>query len=173
MPDLDPFQVAALRASSSFSDDAWNRLDAAERSWAICQELRRLDAEEFASRRQPGPAKPEKASTKRTPRQTINCRMHRVGHEASDPPTTARGAKTYRVVVRPNQSGTKSYRWEIVNDNTDVVIRRSPERYKTMEQAYDCGAAELATFSRAGQPRHGRADSIVTDKEHYGLPRLS
>lgn len=173
MPDLDPFQIAALRASSSFSDDAWNRLDAAERSWAICQELRRLDADELASRRRPGPARAGKTSSKRTPRQTIDCRMHQAGHQSSDLPATARGAKTYRVVVRPNQTGIKSYRWEIVNDNTDVVLRQSRERYKTMEQAYDCGAAELATFSRTGQPRHGRTDSIVTDKEHYALPRLS
>ena len=154
MPDRDPFQIAALRACSSFGDDAWNSLEAAERSFAICRELRRLDAEQIASRAQPGPgpARRGNASTSRAlPQATDRDRFPRrlARQEASDLPVAAsRDTKSYRIVVRPNQSGPKSYRWEIVNDTNDVVLSRSPGRYKTMEQAYHCGVAELAACSR-------------------------
>jgi len=39
------FQVAAVRAASSFSDDVWQNLSVTEQCHAIYRELRKLDAE--------------------------------------------------------------------------------------------------------------------------------
>jgi hypothetical protein len=68
------------------------------------------------------------------------------------PVAATRGAKAYRIVVRSKQFGCRSYRWEIVEDNTDTIIRQSSAWYNSMEQAYQCGTAELAVFcdGRAG-----------------------
>jgi hypothetical protein len=45
----DSFQVAASRAYSAYGDDSWSKLKHRERSFAIYQELRRLDAEQIVS----------------------------------------------------------------------------------------------------------------------------
>jgi hypothetical protein len=73
-------------------EDAWSRLNHRERSFAICEELRRL-------------------------------------------------------VVRAKQSGSKGYRWEIVSDDSEAIVRQATAWYNSMAQAYDCGAAALAAFS--------------------------
>jgi hypothetical protein len=65
---------------------------------------------------------------------------------ATLPSSTKTSTKAYRIVIRSNQSGGRSYRWEIVNDNTDVVIRRSKALFRTMEQAYDHGTVELTAL---------------------------
>ena len=161
MPAQDPFQVAVIRASSAFGDDAWNRLDAAERSFAIRQELRRLDAEQVASWSGQNPRTRGIASDKKVRRQSAlpdhpgsaRPRGNRCGRKASAlPVAVARGAKAYRIVVRSKQFGRRTYRWEIVEDNTDTIIRQSTAWYGTMAQAYECGSAALAAFcdSRTG-----------------------
>ena len=151
----DSFQVAVFRACTAFGDDAWNRLGSAERSFAIRQELRRLDAEEAASRQQTASVVCGMASDTRVRlRSGLRDRSgngrsagSRPALEASAlPVTVARGSKTYRVVVRSKQYGRKSFRWEIVDDNTDVTIRQATAWYSTMEEAYDCGAVEMAKF---------------------------
>lgn len=156
MPAPDSFQVAVFRATVAFGDDAWNRLDAAERSFAICQELRRLDAEEAGSRPRPVSVACGMASERRARLQSgLRDRSgsarplgnrHAIEEASALPIAAARGTKTYRIVVRSKQYGRRSYRWEIVDDNTDVTIRQSTACYGSMEEAYDCGSAELAAF---------------------------
>jgi hypothetical protein len=137
--DPDPFQVAALRAYSAHGDDAWNRFDHRERSFAICQELRRLDAEQIASWLEPAPAR-------RSP-PTGRPRRDRKQESRGLPVAVDRKTKSYRVVVRAKQLSSKGYHWEIDSDDTQTVIRQSTTGYGTMAQAYDCGAAALAAFS--------------------------
>ena len=174
LPVLDPFQVAVLRASSAFGDDVWNRLSLSERSSAICRELRRLDVEQVASRSglvgRNGAAKTRAAVQQGAPQQdvaseispdssaaTVDCdegcqastagRRRVARQQAATLPASAKtSTKAYRIVIRSNQSGGRSYRWEIVNDNTDVVIRRSKALFRTMEQAYDHGTVELTAL---------------------------
>jgi hypothetical protein len=143
MSDPDSFQVAASRAYSAHGDEAWNRLNHRERSFAICQELRRLDAdaEQIASWLEP-------ASARRSPRTRIP-RRDRKQESSGLPVAFDRKGKTYRVVVQAKQLGRKGYRWEIVSDDTDTIVRQSTTWYCTMAQAYDCGAAALAAFSPA------------------------
>jgi hypothetical protein len=176
MPAQDPFQVAVIRASSAFGDDAWNRLDAAERSFAIRQELRRLDAEQVAlwSRQSPmmrGIASDNRVWLQGAPddrSRRARPSKNRCARKANAPPVmVARGAEAYRIVVRSKQFGRRTYRWEIVEDTTNNVIRQSTAWYGSMEQAYECGAAELSAF-RDGRSRR----TLITDKEHYGLPRF-
>ena len=149
---LDPFQVAVIRASSAVGDDVWNRLNLSERSSAICRELRRLDVEQVASPSglvgRNGAAKRRPAVHQGARQLDVASERRRVARqEAAALPASARTSTTaYRIVIRSNQSGGRSYRWEIVNDNTDVVIRRSKARYKTMEQAYDHGTVELTAL---------------------------
>jgi hypothetical protein len=145
MSDPDSFQVAASRAYSAHGDDAWNRLNHRERSFAICQELRRLDAEQIASwvepalgRRSPHSGKP---------------RRDRKQESRGLPVAVDRKTKSYRVVVRAKQLSSKCYHWEIVSDDTETVIRQSTTGYDTMAQAYDCGAAALAAFSPGQRQR--------------------
>jgi hypothetical protein len=135
----DSFQVAASRAYSGHGDDAWNRLNHRERSFAICQELRRLDAEQIASWLEPAPAR-------RSPR-SGKLRRDRKQESRGLPVAAGEKTKTYRVVVRAKQLGSKGYHWEIVSDDTETVIRQSTTGYGSMAQAYDCGAAALAAFS--------------------------
>ena len=142
MSDPDSFLVAASRAYSAHGDDAWNRLDHRERSFAICQELRLLDAEQIASWLEPPPA--------RRPSRAAKVRRNRKEETIGLPVAVAGKTKTYRVVIRAKQLGSKGYQWEIVSDDTDTVVRQSTSWYGTMAQAYDCGAAALAAFS------HGR-----------------
>ena len=139
MSDPDSFQVAASRAYSAHGDDAWNRLDHLERSFAICLELRRLDAEQIASWLEAAPVR--RAST------AAKGRRDRKQESSGLPVAAGSKAKTYRVVVRAKQLGSKGYHWEIVSDDTETVIRQSTTGYGTMAQAYDCGAAALAAFS--------------------------
>lgn len=139
MPNPDAFQVAAYRAYSAHGDDAWNGLDHRERSFAICQELRRLDAEQIASWVELPPIR-------RSPT-TAKGRRDRKQASSDLPVAVGRKTKTYRIVVRAKQSGSKGYHWQIVCDDTDTVVRQSTTGYGTMPQAYDCGVAALAVFS--------------------------
>jgi hypothetical protein len=135
----DSFQVAASRAYSAYGEDAWSKLNHRERSFAICEELRRLDAEQIASWLEP-------ASDRCTSR-TVKRRRDRKQESSGLPVAVAGNTKTYRVVVRAKQSGAKGYRWEIVSDDTDATVRKSTAWYNSMAQAYDCGVAALAGFS--------------------------
>src|SRR5690348_6166070 len=111
MSDPDSLQVAASRAVSAHGDDAWNRLDHRERSFAICQELRRLDAEQIASRFESLPVC--RAST------AAKGRRDRKLESSGLPVAVLRKTKPYRILVRTKQSGGKGYRWEIVSDDTE------------------------------------------------------
>src|SRR4029078_12876160 len=121
MSDPDPFQVAASRAYSAHGDEAWNRLNRVERSFAICQELRRLDAEQIASWLEPAPAR-------RSPR-SGKPRRDRKQESRGLPGAVDRKTITYRVVVRAKKLGRKGYHWEIVSDDTETVIRQSTTGY--------------------------------------------
>ena len=141
MSSPDSFHVAACRAYSVYGDDAWSRLNHRERSFAIFEELRRLDAEQIASWLEP-------ASSRRVSR-TGKRRRDRKQESSGLPVAVAGNTKTYRVVVRAKQSGRKGFRWEIVSDDTDAIVRQSTTWYNFMAQAYDCGAAALAAFSNS------------------------
>jgi hypothetical protein len=135
----DSFQVAASRAYSAYGEDAWSRLNHRERSFAICEELRRLDAEQIASWLEP-------ASGRRT--SDAGKRPRDRKRESIDLPVPMTGkTKVYRVVVRAKQSGSKGYRWEIVSDDTEAIVRQSATWYNSMAQAYDCGITALAALS--------------------------
>src|SRR5689334_6222542 len=104
MSDPDAFQVAALRAYSALGYDAWNRYDQRERSFAICQELRRLDAEQIASWLESPPI--------RRPSTAAKGRRNRKQESSGLPVAVGRKTQTYRIVVRAKQSGSKSCYWE-------------------------------------------------------------
>jgi hypothetical protein len=61
--------------------------------------------------------------------------------------TITRGISRFRVRVQMIGSGMKPYGWEILNEETGQIVRRSPQRFRTSAQAWQAGTKELETHS--------------------------
>ena len=58
-------------------------------------------------------------------------------------------ALSIRVVVRRAVGGAAPFRWEVYRDEGCEPLHISPDRFRTMEAAYQAGRARLAEFTPA------------------------
>ena len=76
-----------------------------------------------------------------------------------------------RVVVRRVGKGEASFRWEIQGEETVAPSYVSPDKFGSMEAAYQAGQARLAEFQRpvrSQYPRNNRWQSRPTEQDVHG-----
>ena len=64
------------------------------------------------------------------------------------PHTIARGISRFRVRVQLVGSGARPYGWEIYDDEDGEIVRRSVNRFRTSQEAWQAGSATLEEVGR-------------------------
>jgi hypothetical protein len=76
--------------------------------------------------------------------------MHKTSQAGQKAPldNPIRGQSRYRVIVRRLSQQPKPYGWEIQDDERDLRVARSKERYRTFREAWEAGSEALTGIGR-------------------------